>query len=401
MWRTINRALAIGATAATTAGLPASTKVTTLVAAAIAVPVRAAGTRVPSGYAVRSARDFGVACDGSKDDTVALQAALNAVGPYQALQLPAGTCPTSHYVTFYGKSNVIVFGAGKDATIILAQDPRSSAFVVEQSNRVALEDFQVYSPNATTRISDGAARGFSINNSRFVTVQRVKGRKVANAVTVWRTNDSKILDSEALDTFADSFHVTGAARRILVQGNVARNAGDDSFSSIGYANEGANADVQLIGNRSYDGRHGSCFSFEGTINGKALRNRCYRSGAAGIRVQSWNTYPTAPVDGVEIADNYIEGAVTRRDLASAHGAITIVTNYNHLRDIVVSRNTIKDPRAYTAILVKGASGSVNVTGSATGNIFLNTTGALRIPIAVNGFATFARTGNIFNGQRVP
>jgi hypothetical protein len=41
-----------------------------------------------------------------------------------------------------------------------------------------------------------------------------------------------------LDTTAASFHITGAAQRITVQGNIARNAGDDSFSSIGCTGDG-------------------------------------------------------------------------------------------------------------------------------------------------------------------
>lgn len=349
---------------------------------------------IPAGYTVKNAA---FACNGS-DVTAALQAALNGLASYQALALPTGTCKTTKYVSLFGKSNVIVFGAGKDQTIIAAATPTSSAFVVEQSNGVTLQDFQVYSVNATARISDGGARAFSVNNSKFVTLQRIKGRKTSNAVAFWKTNDSKILDSEALDTFADAFHITGAAQRITVERNIARNAGDDSFSSIGYAGEGANNTVTFADNQSLDGWHGSCVAFEGTINGKALRNKCYRSGAAGIRVQSWNTYPTAPQDGIEIRENWIEGAVTRADIGTGHGAISVHTNYNYIHGVTIAGNTIKDPKFGVGVKAFGLSSTKNVTGQATANVFLGTVGT---PFAIGTYATITRSGNTLNGAPVP
>jgi len=348
---------------------------------------------------VRSARDFGLVCDGLVDDTAALQSALNSLASYQALQLPAGTCKTSKYVSLYGKTNVIVFGAGKDATILAAQTPTSSAFVVEQSNGVTLQDFQVYSPNATTRINDGGGRAFSVNNSTNVTLQRIKGRKTNNAVAFFNVTNSKILNSEALDTFADSFHITGKTSGIVVQFNKATNSGDDSFSSIGYAGTPL-SDVQFLDNESYDAKWASCYSFEGTTSGKALRNKCYRSGAAGIRIQSWNTYPTNAQDNIEIADNYIEGAVTRPEMIDAHAPITIVTNYNYLHGITVARNTIKDPKAHNGILASGLNATVNVTATATNNIMLNTTGALKTPFAVGAYTAVTKSGNTLNGASI-
>jgi len=345
---------------------------------------------------VRAARDFGIVCDGVTDDTAALQNALNGLGAYQALQLPTGTCKTTKSVSLYGKANVIVAGAGMDQTILSAQTPTSSAFVVEQGNGVIVQDFQVYSPNATTRIDDGGGRAFSVNNSNNVTLQRVKGRRTNNAVAFFNVTNSKILSSQALDTFADSFHITGKSSGIVVQFSKAVNSGDDSFSSIGYAGTPI-SDVQFLDNESDDAKWASCFSFEGTTNGKALRNKCYRSGAAGIRIQSWNTYPTNPQDNIELSDNYLEGVVTRTDLVDAHGAITIVTNYNYLHSITAARNTIKNPLSHVGIMANGSSAVVDVIASATDNTMLNTTGALKTPFSVGAYVTLTKSGNTLNG----
>jgi trimeric autotransporter adhesin len=305
---------------------------------------RAAVPVIPTGYTVRQARDFGVACDGAKDDTIGLQNALNALNDHHALQLPAGTCLTSHQLLLSGKSNVAVVGAGKDRTILQATDPLHSTFFVRLSSNVRLSGFQVYSPNSAgmKRTSDPLSKGFLVKNSGGVVLDGIKARQVAGAgVMLNEVRDSKILNSEVIKSLADAFHVTGGSENIIVQGNLAENGGDDGFASIGYG-DALNRNIQFLDNVVRDESGGSGVSFEGTNGGKAYRNRIYRSGAGGIRIASQSNWKTGPSDNLDIQDNYLEGCVTRRRIG--HGSVMIFTNFKNIGpNITILRTTIKNP----------------------------------------------------------
>ena len=299
---------------------------------------------IPPGFMVRQARDFGVACDGVKNDTIPLQNALNALNSKQALQLPAGTCLTSRQLHLSGKNNVAVVGAGKDRTILQAIDPLQSAFIVRSSSDVMLGAFQVFSPNSAgmKRTSLPHTKGFLITKSSGVVLDGVKARQVAGAgIFLNQVKDSKVLNSEVLKSLADAFHVTGGSQNVLMQGNLAEGAGDDGFASIGYG-DALNRNIQFINNVARDGWWASGVSFEGTIGGKAYRNRVYRSGTAGIRIASQSNWKTGPSDNLDLQDNYLEGCVTRR--RTGQGSVIIYSNFKNVGpNISVLRTTIKSP----------------------------------------------------------
>jgi hypothetical protein len=309
---------------------------------------------IPSGYKVRQAADFGAACNGTKDDTIALQNALNALNDRQALQLPAGTCLTSKELRLNRKSNVAVVGAGKDRTILQAMDPLHSSFIVNLGSNVLLSGFQLYSPNSAgmKRTSDPASKGFLIRNSSGVVLNGIRARQVAGAgVFLYGVRDSQVLNSEVVKSLADAFHVTGGSLNIVVQGNLAERAGDDGFASIGYGGE-INRNIQFLDNIARDGRGGSGVSFEGTNGGKAYRNQVYRSGVAGIRISSQANWKTGPSDNLDLRDNYLEGCVTRA--RTGHGSIMIFSNFKNIGpNVTLLHTTIKDPASGPAIKAFG------------------------------------------------
>jgi polygalacturonase len=191
---------------------------------------------IPEGYTIVSARNFGVTCDGVMDDTQALQSALNGLKSFQALQLPAGTCVYSNILSLGpDKTNVMVVGAGKDATILKATDPLRSSFVVANgSANVIVSAFQVYSPSSTTRTVDANGRGIYVDRASNVIVDNVKVVKVSGAGVLFsHVTGGMIQNSEVDDNLADSFHVTTGSSNITMQFIVARRGGDDAFGSIG------------------------------------------------------------------------------------------------------------------------------------------------------------------------
>jgi len=307
-------------------------------------PKRATAAGIPAGYSVRQARDFGAACNGAKDDTIALQNALNGLNDRQALLLPAGTCLISKQLVLSRKSNVAVVGAGKEQTILSAIDPLHSAFIVNLGSNVLLSGFQVYSPHTAglKRTADPNSKGFLVRNSSGVVLDGIKAREVLGAgVFLNGARDSKVLNSEVFKSLADAFHVTGGSENVILQGNLAVGAGDDGFASIGYGDD-LNHNIQFLDNVVRDGWWGSGVAFEGTNGGKAYRNKIYRSGVAGIRIASQRNWKSGPSDNLDLEDNYLEGCVTRA--RTQHGSVMIFTNFKDIGpNVVLLRTTIKDP----------------------------------------------------------
>jgi hypothetical protein len=357
-------------------------------------PTTTSSFSVPAGYTIKSARDFGVVCDGVVDDTAALQSALNGLQAYQALQLPAGTCVTSNILILQGKSNVMVFGAGKDATIIKALKPDYSAFVGTQNNGLVIGAFQVISPNATSRLNNGNSHGFDIINSSNVTVDGVKAQHVAGAgIYFGNINGGTIQNSEVDGSLADGFHVCCGSQNVTMQSNVANKVGDDAFASIGYANSGQNYNISILDNTSYDGAWAGGVGIEGTIGAKVYRNKIYRSGIAGIRIDSQTNggYNTAASDQIDLQDNYLEGCVTRTN--TGHGSIMLYANYFSVHGVTGARNQIVSPASGAGVRAYGLSATQDIQASFSGTVM----SGLSVPFSIGAYAAVTHSGSTLNG----
>jgi hypothetical protein len=370
---------------------------------------RAATPVIPTGYRIRQARDFGVACDGAKDDTIALQNALNALNDRQALQLPAGTCLTSKQLRLFKKSNVGVVGAGKDRTILQATNPLHSSFIVGGGSNITLSGFQVYSPNTnrTTRTSDPQSKGFLIKNSSGVILDGVKARQVAGAgILLYAVRNSKVINSEVLESHADAFHVTGGSTDFLFQNNVAIRAGDDCFASIGY---GAlvNHNIRINDNKCYDnlGRYrsgpgGSAVAFEGTNGGQAYRNYGEKTGVAGLRVASQKNWNTTAVSNIDFRDNVLVNVRTNKNIDMP--AVFVYTTYQNISNISFSNTTIRDPLTWAGIRLLNyrASSGISIANVNVSDAPITSDGWVKRCMTVEGGNVYAvaKNGVTLNGQ---
>jgi hypothetical protein len=321
--------------------------------------VSTTSTPTPAGYTVRAARDFGIMCDGVKDDTVALQNALNSLRDYQALQLPAGSCKISKQLMIYRKSNVAVVGAGKDSTILRAVDPLHSSFIVYGSTNALIKGFQVYSPNTgdRQRTSDPNSKGFFVAKSSYVTLDGVKARNVAGAGVLYnQTTNSSIVNSEVEGSHADAFHVTGSSQNVLMQFNKANRAGDDCFASIGYAGSGQNRNIRIYDNECYDnlGRYGhgpggSAVGIEGTVGAQVYRNKGVLTGVAGLRVASQTNWNSAASSDIDFRDNVLIKA--RQNQRIGHPAVLVFTTKDSISNVSFSNTTVADPLTWAGAQV--------------------------------------------------
>jgi hypothetical protein len=353
-------AAVVGVGAATTTTSTTSTTSTqaATTTASTTTATTTSSTAIPAGYSVRAASDFGVRCDGVKDDTVALQNALNALKSNQALQLPAGTCRISKQLSLSTKTNAAVVGAGKDATILQTVDPLHSSFIVYKGNNVRVAGFQVYSPNtgATQRTSDPNSKGFFVSQSNYVTLDGVKARNVAGAgVLFYQTINSSIVNSEVYGSHADAFHLTGGSNNVLMQYNVATRAGDDCFASIGYG-AGPNRNIRIFDNQCYDnlGRYGhgpggSAVGIEGTIGAQVYRNKGVLTGVAGLRVASQTNWNTIGVADIDFQDNVLVNP--RQNQNIGHPAVLVFTTNGSINNVTFSNTNVTDPLTRVGVQV--------------------------------------------------
>lgn len=339
---------------------------------------------VPAGYTVKVST---AKCDGVTDDTAALQANLSGLASYQALQLPAGTCVTSNILRIGpGKTNVMVFGAGMDATIIKATVSAYSAVVGTQDAGLILHGFQVTSPSAATRISNCNACGVYVEKSSGVLVDGVKVNHVAGAgVYLSGVNGGTVQNSVVAGNLADGFHVTGASQNITLQANTADRVGDDAFASIGYTLAAQNRSISIIDNVATDGAWGGGIGIEGTVGATIARNKVYRSGIACVRVDSQASYSTPPSDQIAIDNNYCEGNVTRT--TTGHGAFMFYVNWSggYVR-ITGSGNTIVSPASGKGVRAYGYAPGNDVQATLTGT----TMTGVATSYSVGSYATVTR-----------
>ena len=355
-------------------------------------PTSTTTVTIPAGYTVVPST---TACDGSTDVTAKLQAEVNALSPYQALQLQAGTCVTSNNINVVGKNHIIIYGAGADATIIKALTPDKSAIIVTQSDTIMLAAMQVQSPNATSRLQVGNSDGFYLFNGSNYTVDGVKAYKVAGAGVYFSdVSNGVIQNSECDGSLADCFHVTGGSRDITIQRNISRNNGDDAFASIGYQSSGQNYNISILDNQAYDGWWAGGIGIEGTVGAKVYRNKIYRSGIAGIRIDSQTNggYYTAASDQIDLQDNYLEGCVTRTN--TGHGSIMMYANYFNVHGVTGARNQIVNPTSGPGVRAYGTSSTQDIQAS-----FSDTQmSGVSTPFTIGSYASINRISTTCNGN---
>lgn len=386
----------------TPAPTPAPTATPAPTPAPTATPPPTTGT-IPAGYTARAASTYGVRCDGVTDDTAAIQRAFDSLTGFVALQFPAGTCVTSNIVRIHTKANVVIMGAGASSTIFKATNPSYSSFVIYTGTNVTFQDFQIYGPNTSIRMSDANSRGVYVERSSGIKILRVKVNNVSGAgIVFFVVRDSSILNSEVLNSWADAFHITGGSQNILVQNSTTTGAGDDCFASIGYGTD-YNYNIQFLDNSCYGNtgigkgttRGGSGVSFEGTTGGKAYRNYFESTGVAGIRVATPGSYQTGLVSQIDIQYNTLVKVRVHQDIP--HGAVMIYTDWAAIDSVNIANNKIIDPQTGTAMQLLSYGPLINNV-SLVNNAITDTLGRVTNCVTTSGNVTnTTRTGNTKNG----
>ncbi|OYY06645.1 MAG: hypothetical protein B7Y67_18785, partial [Polynucleobacter sp. 35-46-11] len=119
-----------------------------------------------------SVKDFGAVGDGVTDDTPSIQAAINAVkaAGKGAIYIPPGTYLISSALILTGVSNMLIYGAGNDSTIIQTNSATADVFYdAGISYWRTFKDFSIASSVTKT-----AGNSFNLTNERRALFDRIR-----------------------------------------------------------------------------------------------------------------------------------------------------------------------------------------------------------------------------------
>ena len=177
---------------------------------------------------------FGATGDG-RDDTAALQRALDALQPGQALSLPAGRTYRHGEVLVMRVPGSRLGGRGR---LLATREERSSLQV--QADDVAVRDVTLAVASSRRRWTGLPQHRLVLGRHAGITVSGVRVTGSAGAgVYVDGASGFRLDDLRVSGTRADGIHLTGGASDGLVRRPVVSRSGDDGVAVVSYADDPA------------------------------------------------------------------------------------------------------------------------------------------------------------------
>ena len=351
--------------------------------------VPAAGT--PTGQ--RQVRDFGALPDDNRDDTDAIQRALDAMRAGETLVFSPGRYLISRSLRVHHPGITIT---GANATIH-ATNPNDQALIIEADNTTVSS----LTFTAVTDVRRSAAWHSRIvvaadiggGNYRYVYNTVIRDNRIvaagppgsstansasAGAILLLRANGFLVSGNTIARTLADGIHVTAGSKNGRILNNIVHETGDDMISMVSYtsssrpvspatvlANWNTRVESYLVrnvlvaGNQLYGQYWGRGISVVGgqsiTISRNTLDNVPLAAGVFLAREAGWQTFG---VENVLIENNLIRDVQTMsppydfqntfaRASRTGHGAVEIQAGLFEdeaanvtLRELVAVRNVL-------------------------------------------------------------
>jgi len=346
----------------------------------------------------RQVRDFGAVPDDDRDDTDAIQSALDAMKSGETLVFSPGRYLISRTVRVQ-HSGVTVTGP---KAIIHATNPDSQALLIEADNTtVSSLTFTAVTQGRRTaawhsRIVVAADIGGGNYRTVYNTVIRDNGilgvgnpgtstanSSSAGGILLMRANGFLVTGNTITRTLADGIHVTAGSKNGRIINNAVRETGDDMIAVVSYlgtgnpvadnasrelANWNARLDSALVrnvliaGNQlsgQYWGRGISVVGGQSVTIARNTLNNMPR--AAGILIAREAGYETFGVQNVLVEGNLIRDVQTQKppydfqnkfasSSRTGHGAIEI---HAALFDDEYDDNSLRELLAVRDVLVRG------------------------------------------------
>ncbi|MDQ3563047.1 MAG: right-handed parallel beta-helix repeat-containing protein [Pseudomonadota bacterium] len=356
-----------------------------------------------------SVKSFGAKGDGVKDDTQAIQNAMNSMTNGGTLEFPAGTYKYSKALKLT-KPNVKLWGYG--AT--LKPTNVNSHAIQLIANNTHIYGFRKESPWSWKR---GGCQPHGVNCYSIVALNssnhQIIDNKVRYATGIFALSSTNVLigRNTVYRTYADAIHVTGRSSDVKISQNTVRENGDDMIAVVSYGqlssyrvNNVLIEDNDVAGN--YWGRGIA------VVGGKdiTIRNNLaqYTAHGPGILLYSetnkkGRTHP--PVSNVLVENNTIRHVQTTAPVYNPKGIRVKlgwggihIAGYHLSRNFVENvmvRNNVVHTTYRDGITVTGYVSKVGLVGNALYNVGRNPIGV--IDLKRNG-KKIACYGNTYNGK---
>ncbi len=309
-------------------------------------------------------RTFGALPDDGRDDTTAIQTALNALKPGQWLVFPAGTYLHARRLDVRVPGSVLwsegatLKGTNpQDQAVMLSADGASiynftltavtgTRLHAPWQSRIAIFD-RVDRP---THLVGNVIRGNRVINGGEPGTALANGASSAG-IFVFRADNFLVDGNEVRRSLSDGIHVTGGSRNGRVINNTVRETGDDMIAMVSYLKSGdwmtetaaslsttfaADRDLQrvrnvLVSNNDVEGQYwGRGISVVGGADITIRKNRIARTTlAAGVLIARETSYVTWGVSNVLVQGNTITDVQTTVPAYTPVGWPTTVSRTYH------------------------------------------------------------------------
>lgn len=290
--------------------------------------------------------DEGAKGDGTTDDTQAINAAAKKAASAEngILFVPSGhTFVHSALVVLDG---VEMLGCG-ETSLLLATNPNKSVIVL-RGEGPRLRNLAVEVRLGDTKRQTGPdQQKVWIDGASSFWVDAVHVKNSASAGIFNRggvgspERYSRITRCLVENTLADGIHNTGNAHHVLVEGNTAKNTGDDCFAVVSYK-ETLCHDIIIRHNKGSIG-NARGITVVGGADVLIESNEIADKDAAGILIASEESYQTNLVERVTVRNNRISGCPAK---ITAQGGIYIGGRTGFpVTAVLLEGNQIKDSPA--------------------------------------------------------
>jgi len=301
---------------------PTPTPTTVKPAPTVTVPAPTPTTQVapvvvPSGKSI-NVLDFGAKGDGTSDDTVALQTALDATTSGVTLVIPAGKTFVQTKTLTVKNDGAHIVGPGT----LLATNDRDSSFWIK-GNNVTVDGNLTFKSNSKTR--GGAWEHYRVVLWSSGTTLRNITVDGSHAAGIFMQGASNYLIDTVLveNTMADGIHNTAGSHDGVIRNATVRNVGDDGIAVVSYKPDGPVVkNITVEGAKIYrPSAPGRSLSVVGGENITFKDFYIEESSAASIYVSAEKEWNTNSVNNVKFINGTIKNAnwYAKND----HGAILL------------------------------------------------------------------------------
>lgn len=343
------------------------------------------------------ARSAGALGDGTTDDLAALQTALDALGPGEALVLDEGATFAVSGVLEIRVDGVWLTGGGT----LLSTDEEASSLLVTADD-VTVQGVTLAVEPTTRRFDAYEQQRLRLDGTRGVTVRgvAVEGSAAAGVYVGGGSTDFLLEDVAVSDTRADGIHITQGSSSGVVRRPVVSRSGDDAVAVVSYAQDGEpSRDITVESPVVRTTTGGRGISVVGGERVTYTDIDVEGSAAAAVYIAAEESFGSTAVSDVVVRGGAVSGA--NADEGIDHGAVLVFESSGAgISDVAVSDLDITGTRS-------GASRQVGVLagdGGGVSGISLTslriTGGPARLLETTGGVDGLVDTGWTFDGDPV-